>query len=372
MILISIISIASVNGSTTLNSTKVECTSQNCIISYFNMDDEKFDEIISEDQSGILALKFTSCEMDKIPKSTFNKLPSLLCLMITNPGLLNIEEGNFIGGSSLQFLYLPGNRIKNLHKDTFKGASMLSEINLSENEIVTVNEETFNELEHLESLNLSQNKIAFFAQSTFSSLINLLNLDISGNIIEFLDVRLFINNRNLNGINIANNQILSITNGFMDIIPQIKVLNIMQNPCTKDTALENVPLIKIIDSKERNFEDENSLETCYQNFLNLADPESTDFEDLLEKTEIVRDDIEADIIADLNNKLRGQDITIKELEREEDVLKIFVLLIISVILFFTLLKVIIHIVNNTHQIERKEKIEAVHVDPKQVVYSIEI
>lgn len=341
------------------------------------MDDEKFDEMVSEDQSGILALKFTSCQIEKIPNSTFDKLPSLLCLMVTSPGLSSLKNGDFLGASNLQFLYLPGNRVKKLMNETFAGASNLNDINLSDNEIEVVSEDAFDGLEHLESLNLSRNQIAFFAQQTFASLKGLMNLDISGNTIEFLDARLFINNELLNGINIADNQIMSITNGFLDILPQIKVLNVMNNPCTNDTSLEITPLVKIIDSKDQNSQEESSLGKCYQNFLDLADPESTDFDDLLTKVELVREDIEKTIIADLNEELRERDVTIKQLERQDDLLKIVILLAISILFFFAILRLIIHVVNTTYQSElnrlsNEKNVEVIKVDPKQVVYTIEI
>lgn len=337
------------------------------------MDDMKFEEMITEEQSGILALKFTSCQMESIPNATFDKLPSLLCLMVTTPGLKILEYGNFLSASNLQFLYLPGNQIKKLLKKTFAGASNLNDINLSENEIEVISEDAFDGLEHLESLNLSRNQIAFFAQSTFAPLTDLTNLDISGNMIEFLDARLFINNPSLNGINMADNQIMSITNGFLDILPHIKVLNIMNNPCTNDTELESVPLVKIVDSKAQNSEDESSLEKCYQNYLDLADPESTDFNDLLSQAEVVRDDIETEIIADLTDQLRERDVTIKELERQEDLLKIFILTLFLVAFFFMMLRIIMTVVNGTSNRNAEQKdVEVVKIDPKQVVYTIEM
>lgn len=351
----------------------LECTNQNCIISFANMDDKKLDEMISEDQSGILKLKFTSCQMEKIPEPTFIKLPSLLCLMITTPGLGSLEKGDFSGAADLQFLYLPGNRIRKLLKETFIGAPNLNDINLSVNEIEIVSEDAFEGLENLESLNLGRNQIAFFGQSTFSKVANLMNLDLSGNMIEFLDARLFTSNTNLNGINMANNQLLSITNDFLRILPQVKVFNAMNNPCTNDTDLENVPLIKIVDSKDRN-DDENSLEKCYLNFLNLADLESTDFEDILDKAEIVQEDIELNVISDLNEQVRNRDLTIEELRREGDLLKIVITFIFSVIFFFVILKLIINVVNTMYLAERKceNNVEVVKVDKNQIIYSIQV
>lgn len=378
----------------------LECTTQNCIVSFANMADESLDNMIPSEQSGILALKFTSCQMESIPNNVFEMFPMLLCFMSTTPGLTSIAEDAFQSATNLQFLYLPGNQIKKLGPQSFRGAINLSEINLTDNEIEVVSENAFDGLEHLVSLSLCRNQIAFFGQSTFSSLTDLMNLDISGNMIEFLDARMFTNNENLNGINIADNQIFSITNGFLELLPQIKVLNLMNNPCTNNTMLENIPLIKIIDSKDFNSDDdEGSLDRCYQNYIDMADPESTDLSDLLSEAkvvsedieddpesmdlndllseaEVVREDIEDDIISELTEELLEKDVEIKRLERRDDLMKIFFLLAFTVCFFFGLLKFIIRIVEGTYRNELhkiiNDKVEVVKIDPKQVVYTIEV
>lgn len=354
----------------------VECTSQNCIVSFAKMDDQSFDEMLPVEQSGILALKFSSCVMESIPKSAFIKFPSLLCLMTTTPGLTKIEPDTFLSASNLQFLYLPGNRITKLIGKSFAGASNLNEINLTDNEIEILSESAFEGLEHLESLSLSRNQIVFFGQATFAPLTNLMNLDISGNTIEFIDARLFVKNEKLNGINIADNQIMSITNGFLELLPQIKVLNMMNNPCTNDTMLENIPLIKIIDSKDVNTDDESALERCYQNYIEMTDPESTDLNDLLSQADLVRDDIEANIISELNEDLREKDVFIEQLKRHNDFMKVFLFLTALIYIFFIMLRIIICVVNKTlkKQIQKKidQTVDVAKVDPKQVVYTIEV
>jgi hypothetical protein len=297
--------------------------------------------------------------------------------MVTSPGIRSIDEDTFLGASNLQFLYIPGNRIKKLQKEAFRGATNLNEINLSDNQIEVIHEEAFNGLDHLESLNLSRNQIAFFGQETLKPLSELMNLDISENQIEFLDARLFINNEKLNGINIQNNQLLSITNGFLQLLPQIKVLNVINNPCTNNTMLDNYPLVKIVDSKKQNSGDENSLERCYQNYIDMADPESTDLNDLLSQAEIVRDDIEESIIADLNEELHERDITIRELQRRDELLIIVILIMFSIVSFFGVIRLIMYVVNTTFQRELQQKfsnnnIKVEMIDPKQVVYTIEV
>jgi hypothetical protein len=327
-------------------------------------DDGKFDEFITEERSGILALKLSSCEIDKrLPKFFFDKLPSLLCLIITTPGLKSLEKGDFTAAADLQFLYLPGNRIQKILNSTFEGAPNLNDINLSDNEIQIISDDALNGLDHLESLNLSRNNISFINQATFSTLNNLINLDLSGNIIEFLDARLFMYNKKLNVLNMADNQILSITSKFLFLLPQLKVFNVMNNPCTNDEA---------------NFQnDENSLNKCFENFLKLADNESTDFEDLLDKANIVQEDIEETIINDLNMELRKQDVLIEELKRSGDLFKIAIVFVAFVIFFFVVLKTVISVVNSMYLHDKNQNdtdlnVENITVGQKQVVYTIEV
>lgn len=354
----------------------VECTTQNCIISFAKMDDKSFNEMIPEEKSGILALKFSSCRMDKIPNQVFEKFPTLLCLMTTTPGISAIESDTFLAASNLQFLYLPGNQIKKLNPQSFTGASNLNEINLTDNEIEVVSEDAFEGLEHLESLSLARNQISFFGQETFTSLADLMNLDISGNSIEFIDSRLFASNDKLNGINMADNQIVAITDGFLQLLPQIKVLNVMNNPCTNNTMLEHIPLIKIIDSKDLNSEDESSLDRCYRNYVEMADPESTDLNDLLDQAEIVREDIESNIIAEITAELQEKDEMIKTLQYRITIAAVVFTSLWIVFMLYLIMKVIMRVVNSTYQQKLQKKIaanvEIVKVNPSQVVYTIEV
>ena len=340
------------------------------------MADESFDKMITSDQSGILALKFSSCQMNKIPENVFEKLPTLLCLVVTSSSLASLGDDSFLSASNLQFLYLNSNRIQMLLPQSFRGASNLNEINLADNEIEIVTEDAFDGLEHLESLSLSRNQIKFFEEETFVPLIDLLNLDISGNKIEFLDARLFLQNKQLKGINIADNEIISITTGFLQFLPQVKVLNLMNNPCTNNTMLQNIPLIKIVDSDDQS-DDEDSLERCYQNYVKMTDPETGDMDDLLNQAELVIDDIETNIISELTEELREKDVTIKKLKQNDDFMKsLFAVVSVFAFLLLVITNFIPRIVNSVGHKEIKQKIkdnvEVVTVDPKQIVYTIEV
>lgn len=341
------------------------------------MDDATFDDQIADNMIHILAVKFETTELEKIPSSTFIKFPSALALMASAPGIAAIYMGDLLGATALQFLYLQQNRVTKIMAQAFAGADNLNEINLADNLIDHVSENAFEGLDHLESLGLARNKICSFPQATFTYLLELINLDVSGNAIEFLDARWFVSNEKLHGVNLADNKILTVTNGFLKLLPQIKVLNMMANPCINNTMLEKIPMIKIIDSEAHNSEDDTSLEMCYKSFMKMADPESTDFNDLLSKADVVIEDIEMNIIAELNLELREKDEIIKDMQRREDLLKIALIMLFVFTLFWFTLKMVIHVVNHTasSQVVKKlsyEKIDLEKVEPVKVIYTIEL
>lgn len=295
-----------------------QCSESNCILSNYTSlkIDGNYAMNFSPDigqGDGILALKFESCEMYSIPNAIFVSLESILCVMASAPGFAALDEYSFYNAYSLQFLYLQQNRIERIEAGTFIRAANLNEINLAENQIRNVSRYAFLDLEHLESLSLSKNQLRFFERETFFPLKTLMNLDISDNMFEFLDADLFSENEKLNGLNVANNMILKITNHFMHRVPSLKVLNMMNNPCTEGTMLQNIPLIKILENRDINREDEYELGACFDTTETL---ESDNLDDLMSRAEEVEDDIEGLVITNLNEELREQDETIKKLQDE--------------------------------------------------------
>lgn len=342
------------------------CSAHNCILSnYTNLEEtSEYDhELDHETHQGLLAIKFESCEMYTVPKGIFHDVPQVLCLMATAPGFSVLNKESFEHANHLQFLYLQQNRIERLDEDIFKEADYLNEINLAENRIRFVSNSAFTGLNRLESLSLSNNDIAFFELETFWPLPNLMNLDISGNKIEFIDARMFTKSKNLNGINLANNNVISITNQFMNLLPSIKVLNMMNNPCTEDTELEDLPLIKILDSRDLNSEDESALKKCYKNFLVDFIPDTfntENLEDLMNKAEAVEEDIEGLIIKGLNDELREKDKTIDKLHEENNQIAFLALISVGIAILVLCSKYARFVVNKVYesQVEKLKEAKA--------------
>lgn len=364
-----------------------ECSDNSCIVSNSVVTNDHFNDIIDESSYSVVALKFDSCFMDVLPLNVFVKLPSLLYLTITSPGLSDLSSNAFEKATHLELLNASGNRLTKLNGFTFKGASNLSELNLSENEIQTIHEDAFLELRNLKTLNLSKNKILSFGRETFAPLDLLHSLDISQNLIEFLDVRFIYRNYQLHDIDASENNIERVTNGFLEILPQIKDLNIMRNPCVNDTLLDFFPYVK--NSGRNRVVDEKSLKKCYDNYMKSIDPESMDLEldwtNILDHVALVRDDIEINIIAEQNEDLRDRDSNIQELQRRDDVMTILLLLGFVGVCFYMVVSIIIKTVNDEYekQLEKKKgtsdtqkdllpKTETLPKKEDHVIYTINI
>ena len=358
-----------------------ECSENSCIVSNSIVTNNHFNDIIDETSYSVVALKFDSCFMDMLPLNVFIKLPSLLYLTITSPGVSDLGTNAFEKAMHLELLNASGNRLTKLDKFTFKGASNLSELNLSDNQIQSVHEDAFLKLGHLKTLNLSKNKILAFGRETFAPLDMLYSLDVSQNMLEFLDVKFIYKNYQLHDINASENNIERVTNGFLQILPQIKDLNIMRNPCINDTLLEFFPYVK--NNGKNHGVDETSMKKCYENYLKAIDPESMDLEldwnNILDHVALVRDDIEINIIAEQNEDLRERDSNIEELKRRDDVMTILLLLGFVGICFYMLVSVIIKTVNEEYkkQLDKKKgtKDTVMELIPKKedhIVYTINI
>lgn len=335
-----------------------ECSKNSCIVSNSVVTNNHFDEIIDETSYSVVALNFVSCFMDVLPTNVFDKLPSLLYLTISSPGVRHFGSKAFEKAMHLELLNASGNRLTRLDNLLFKGATNLSELNLSVNKIQAIDMNAFAELEHLKILNLSQNKIKFFRMETFAPMVNLYSLDISYNMIEFLDAKLFYNNQQLNDINASENKVDKVTSGFLQILPQIKDLNMMKNPCCNNTLMEYFPFVK--NSERSRVIDGKSLKKCYENFMNSVDLESMDleldFENILKDVEIVRDDIEINIIAEQNEDLRERDSSLKDLNRRDDLMTILLVVGFLGICFYMVISIIIKTVNEefVKQLEKKK------------------
>ena len=108
----------------------------------------------------------------------------------------------------------------------------------------------------------------------------------------------------------------------------------------------------------------------------MADPESTDLNDLLDQAEIVREDIESNIIAEITAELQEKDEIIKTLQNRITIAAVVFTSLWIVYMLFFIMKIIKRVVNSTSEqkLQNKlaENVEIVKVNPSQVVYTIEV
>lgn len=332
-----------------------KCTESNCILSNFTVpsfhEDPDLDFSSAKNEDDILAVKFESCDFYSLPFGIFFRLKSVLCLMASEPGFESLDADAFKNADSLQFLYLPNNRITQIPQRAFHLAPNLNEIDLSFNYIREIKQRAFASLEHLETLNLRGNEILSISNNVFDPLTSLTVLDLSENKLQFLWTEMFAENKNLNSINVAANQINTISTNIMNELPWIKVLNLIDNPCTKDTMLDNIPLIRLLDNSDLSPDDEKVIQKCY------IKVDEEDVTNLLSAAAEVEEDLEKGIIDNLNEELREKDEKIKKLEDETERIAFLALISTGIAILILLSKYAQSTVNKVYesQIEKFNK-----------------
>lgn len=350
----------------------ISCTNKNCIFSYLNIDETYFNTISTENMPGVLLVKFQSCRMNTLPSKFFQTFPMVVYLIITSPGVEYIDENTFNDGSELQSVNLSGNKIEIVPSNAFRGAHNLNEIDLSDNLIQAIMDDAFSELNYLEELDLSGNKISVIYTETLRPLKSLTSLNLAGNLLESVDGDLFIENDNLMALNLKDNRIRMLYNGFSKILPRIKSLSVMNNPCTIGTMLEKFPILKLMSGKP----DKKAVKALKRCYFKSQDPESTD---LFEINERIPEDKNFEILTDLTERLREKDVEIEQFKSNSR-------LELGLIVFMVLLIVIICItpfIAKSESVraeklkeikiqEQDKKSSIIEVDPKQVVYTIDL
>ncbi|XP_061395602.1 uncharacterized protein LOC133331216 [Musca vetustissima] len=150
-------------------------------------------------------LEMKNCNLQRIPRSLLQGLPSLVALRLpwntalqvdsTNrleaPNLAeldlsycSIDEIDLSALPSLTQLQLRGNMIRSLTSRTFENNTLLEVVNLSRNSLRLLEAETFQKLKKLTSLDLSYNEIARLDRNVFKANDNLITLNLNHNVIE--------------------------------------------------------------------------------------------------------------------------------------------------------------------------------------------
>lgn len=182
-------------------------------------------------------------------------MPDKGFLFNQKPGVINhfdasynqiefLHENSFATMVGLTHLYLNNNKIKALPSLVFSQLKSLQLLDLSFNEIETFNSNLFELNRNLHHLNFRNNPMISIPEESFTSLVNLISLDLSHcqltelkwNIPELTLNRL----QSLQNLNLSSNQLTQITADFLSMTPNLRNLDLENNPLKCDLELDGM------------------------------------------------------------------------------------------------------------------------------------
>jgi Leucine-rich repeat (LRR) protein len=187
----------------------------------------------------------------------FTSFPNLRAIEITNGGLQQIRSNDFLNGGNLESIYMQYNNLKVLNGGIFAGLSRLQKLSLGKNEIERVDGNAFSGLTSLRLLYLQENRIRRLHRNTFNSLRQLRDLNLRANYLTRITSLLFFNNSEVGVIMMDSNQIAAVDERFLDYLPRLAVLNMLNNRC-----------VNALFDGNRNRINE-GLRRCYEEFQTL-------------------------------------------------------------------------------------------------------
>ncbi|GJQ65775.1 hypothetical protein Trydic_g11950 [Trypoxylus dichotomus] len=236
-------------------------------------------------------------------------------------GLESIEANVFEDMPALVSLHLTANRIKKLDSDVFNTLRSLRVLDISYNSIQDIDMDIFQYNTGLKKLNLAGNNIPYINPEIFANNHVFENLDISNNGIQQIWKS---NTKNitiqpLSVLNLADNKLIKISVSDLEVVPNLKVLNLNNNnlECTEElkASVKWLNMRTVIHSSlgmnaDLTMDQMMTYTDTYWNDLynsictNLPDPiEEYDGDDEIEEDEydkVVYDDI--DMLKFMNNR----------------------------------------------------------------------
>lgn len=243
-----------------------------------NVELETLQKEIFSDATNITNLFVSQNRLIEIPPLVFFNSHKLKMLDLSQNSISRVDSLAFVGADNLQSLDLSQNNLNELDEQVLKVLSNLTKLNLSHNQLVHLNSrmlpvpklldldlsynnftvleehaldnlvnlqllnlsvnpfgelgvETFKYLTELEHLILKEIRISNIRMGTFSHQDKLISLDLSNNKLMKLNFKLFFPIlHDLQSFRLANNQITDLKGFRNSLFPQLKVLDIKNNP----------------------------------------------------------------------------------------------------------------------------------------------
>lgn len=168
-----------------------------------------------------------------INEQSFEALHMLEQLYLHENQITHISTYVFRKNVRLSLLNLSKNRIRSLAEDSLDCNAELEELLLNDNEIDDLPETIFHWTVQLKQINLANNKLTSFGEQTFSTLALLTHLQLQNNQLRILSVQLLMANENLEIFNCSHNQLRFINNYLHYKKPNLKEVDLSQNPILK-------------------------------------------------------------------------------------------------------------------------------------------
>lgn len=188
--------------------------------------------------------------LNKLPIDGFlsfsNLARSLYHFDVSNCDISEISEGTFISIPALITLNLSGNNLRVIHKNVFTYLSKLVDLDLSCNAIEFIDNAAFSNNINLRKLQLAYNRLETLPTKIFRKMKNLNELDVSGNRLVQIwaesspNSRVALDLKNLAYLNVSFNVIQTVYLTDIQVLPNIAVLDIKNNPLECSTHFQQV------------------------------------------------------------------------------------------------------------------------------------
>ena len=151
-------------------------------------------------------------------------------LLVDQPGLERLVDGDFAGLSSLAALDISGNAITSLSPGVFSGMPSLRALVMTDNQLQSLPAGVFSTLPGLSGLRLIGNKLSSLPDGIFDSLMGLRDLNLSGNLLRALPASTFANLSKLRGLDLSTNQLTGLPDGIFENLTELSTLLLHDNP----------------------------------------------------------------------------------------------------------------------------------------------
>ncbi|KAL3289797.1 hypothetical protein HHI36_023189 [Cryptolaemus montrouzieri] len=301
-----------------LTSYALEETNNLEILSLANNQLTQFDSRSSKYLKNLRSLDLSHNKITEVNQSTFINMPTLEMINLGYNQLTVLENNTFSYNSFLEKLILDGNNFKTLpvftsHTEifhriynfscrkcgiislssfTFGSMPGLVQITLAGNNLRILDPKAFGLVNSLKILDLSNNKLTKLGGSVFSDNKRLVEINLSGNPLKTLDPKDFIDLKNLRKLDASNAQLISLwADNYEYVLNELEQLTISNNSIEDITGddLKVMPNLKYIDLENNPIQCTIHLAKLIQ-WLTIHEVYSTEGANLLRTNEKLLDD----------------------------------------------------------------------------------